>query len=170
LAPLERDLRGVFTFPVHIAVALGAMPEKGSRAKISATVKDWLITNEPAIRDGEAKENFHIPGVPFGIDVARLSDGPPELILGRLTSPDASLTDRVKVQLSDKADKLKKYKADGFHTILLVECPDLARMSDGMMARAVKEAFAPGRPSSVDRVWFARTAFPWTAFVDITPT
>jgi hypothetical protein len=158
IGKLEGELRGKINSRVHLITPFGSVPTGMSWQTIRATLKTWLIEIVPSLPEGRSRHN--IEGVPFSIDLMKDSTRPHGLYMARNAPDDSTFAVRLREQLEGKADKLKKYKAEGCLTVLLVESSDIALMSRGKMALAIEATYSSVPPAGSDKIWYADTSIP----------
>jgi hypothetical protein len=71
------------------------------------------------------------------------------------------LPKRVRQQVTRKMKKLRRYKADGYATVLILETVDQSLMNQHKMLEAVREGLGGSMPEGLDQLWFteARGAY-----------
>lgn len=145
---------------ISLTVNVGAVPSgRGiSWPAIHVQLKEWCLQKTPELPDGPSIHN--ISGVPFPVAIYKQSQRPPGLFPRRSVAKEANFHLRIKKQLDNKIEKLKKYQAERWETVLLVESADPALMSPGFFEGAVQKAYPLGIPSGANHIIFADTSIP----------
>jgi hypothetical protein len=103
----------------------------------------------------EASE--HIPG----LHRVKESDRPTRVVISRPIQDDETLPPRVAQQIPRKMLKLRRYKADGYATLLILETQDQSLMNQHKMLEAMREGLDGSMPEGLDQIRFteARGAY-----------
>jgi hypothetical protein len=121
-----------------------------------ALLANWIINISPALEDGTYE--IDMPRTGLKCAAAKESTRPPGVFLRRPVPEDESLTQRVGKQIGRKMKKLRRYKADGYTTVLILETQDNALMNQHKMLDAVREALGGTIPDGLDQLWFTEGA------------
>ncbi len=89
------------------------------------------------------------------------SDRPARVVMSRPIQNDETLPQRVGQQIMRKMKKLRRYKADGYATVLILETQDQSLMNQHKMLEAVRQGLGGSMPEGLDQLWFteARGAY-----------
>jgi hypothetical protein len=112
----------------------------------------WILNVSPTLQDG--RHDIALPNTSLTCLGLKESTRPPAVILSRPIQEDATLADRVRQQIARKMKKLRRYKADGYTTVLLLETQDQSLMNQHKMLEAVREAVGGAMPGGLDQLWF----------------
>jgi hypothetical protein len=111
----------------------------------------WIVNVSPTLQDG--RHDIGLPNTDLTCLAVRASTQPPAVILSRPSEDDRTLAHRVGQQITRKMKKLRRYKANGYTTVLLLETQDQSLMNQHKMLEAVREGVG-AIPAGLDQVWF----------------
>jgi hypothetical protein len=112
----------------------------------------WIINVSPGLQDG--RHGIDMPDTPLSCVGFKESTRPPAVILYRPVQEDSTLVQRVGQQIARKMKKLRRYKADGYTTVLILETQDQSLMNQFKMLEAVTEGVGGAMPEGLDQLWF----------------
>jgi hypothetical protein len=112
----------------------------------------WIIDVSPTLEDGE--HAVAMPNSDLQCEALKASDRPPGVFLRRFAPEDDTLVERVSKQIERKMKKLRRYKAEGHTTVLLLETQDIALRNQHKMLEAVREAVGGQMPEGLDQIWY----------------
>jgi hypothetical protein len=156
IGDLEEELKGKLGFPLAITWDWVAIQTGQPWSSVGEALRAWITKNAPALGNGHHRMT-NVIGVPFAFDA--IKGGPIKfdgVRLARYDPRDSTFPTRLSDQLAGrhkKVTKLRRHKADGKTTVLLLESGDVALMSVHKMVEALEAAF-PIRPEELDEVWF----------------
>ena len=157
--PLEKEFnKNHLPFRLHLIFPYEGIKAGQDWDAIRDSLRNWVTDTAPTLPDGP--DTIAILGIPFEVLIAKESDRPPGLFFVRFTPSDDDLSERIRILLARKSQKLKAYQEAGKTTILLVESSDIALMNVHKLAEAVQEAFPDALPDGVDELWHADTSVP----------
>jgi hypothetical protein len=99
-----------------------------------------------------------MPGTSLKCIGVKEASRPPAVILSRPIQEDTTLSHCVGQQITRKMKKLRRYKSDGFTTVLILETCDQSLMNQHKMLKAVREGPAGAMPEGLDQLWFTEAA------------
>jgi hypothetical protein len=122
-------------------------------------VAHWIINVAPTLPDG--RYDIKLPNTPLTCSAIKESDRAARVVLSRPIQDDQTLPQRVVQQITRKMKKLRRYKADGYTTVLILETRDQSLMNQHKMLEAVREGLGGSMPDGLDQLWFteARGAY-----------
>src|SRR5688572_5009191 len=94
------------------------------------------------------------PAPAFDAPRTRTATGQHRVVLSRPAPDDDTLPARVGEQIRRKAQKLARYKAKGYTTVLLLETKDSALMNQHKMLEAAREGMGGAMIAGVDEIWY----------------
>jgi hypothetical protein len=112
----------------------------------------WILNVAPTLSDGP--HDIALPNTSLTCIALKESTRPARVILSRPAQDDETLPQRVGLQITRKMKKLRRYKAEGFTTVLILETQDIALMNQHKMLEAVREGLAGAIPEGLDQLWF----------------
>jgi hypothetical protein len=118
-----------------------------------AAIEHWIVNVCPTLDDGE--HTVDMPNSDLECEARKESDRPHGVFLRRPAPDDDTLVQRVQKQVERKMKKLRRYKADGHTTVLILETRDIALMNQHKMLEAVREAVRGKMPAGLDQIWYA---------------
>jgi hypothetical protein len=120
---------------------------------------NWIINVAPTLPDG--RHDIGLPNTPLTCIGIKESDRPARVVISRPIQDDETLPQRVGQQITRKMKKLRRYKADGYTTVLILETQDQSLMNQHKMLEAVREGLGGSMPEGLDQLWFteARGAY-----------
>jgi hypothetical protein len=116
------------------------------------TLAQWAVHTAPALADGPYQ--IDIPGSGFSCSASKDSTGTPAVVLYRPAPDDGTLPARLGNQIARKMKKLRRYKDEGYTTVLVLETQDVALMNQHKMLEAVRTAVDGAMPEGLDQIWF----------------
>lgn len=126
---------------------------------IKNTIREWLLANALSLPEGPS--SHQVSGVPFCVGVDRDNKLPNSFFVARRAPSDGEIQIesmlRMTAALNDKNDQLKKYRAEGARTVLVLESSDIALMSPARLYKAFLEAQNHAATSNIDEFWLARS-------------
>jgi hypothetical protein len=119
----------------------------------------WILSVAPTLPDGGY--DIELPNTPLTCIGIKESDRPARVVISRPIQDDETLSQRVAQQITRKMKKLRRYKADGYTTVLILEAQDQSLMNQHKMLEAVREGLGGSMPEGLDQLWFteARGAY-----------
>jgi hypothetical protein len=119
----------------------------------------WIINVAPTLPDG--RYDIGLPNTPLTCIGIKESDRTARVVISRPIQDDETLPERVGRQITRKMKKLRRYKADGYATVLILETQDQSLMNQHKMLEAVREGLGGSMPEGLDQLWFteARGAY-----------
>ena len=142
--PLEEAVRSEFTDSwVEIIVPANALPTGTDWAVIQTALLHGCLTSIRGMPFSDDYLPFRFSGVPFCVRVMRSEDGssPGCAVLREApANVQIELTTDMQRALQDKSVQLGRYKAQGFPTILLLDCNDTALVNRYSVADAFSSA------------------------------
>lgn len=156
---LEAEVSPEVPYRLRITLPYEGVRRGQDWAEIRNAFKEWIANSSNVLADGQHSIR-EAPGIPFEFRVNKVTAARHGVIFSRLAPDNSDLPDRVRDQLSKKAEKLAPYKGDGYTTVLLVESEDIALMNESKMLEAIWTASSGSLPAGVDQVWFADTSIP----------
>jgi hypothetical protein len=166
---LKREIPDI-AFRLRVGFDFYAITKGQDWVAIRNAIKNWIIEDAPNLADGRHIVR-DIPGVPFLLNVEKKIGRRPGVYFSRLVKPDEQgLSERMRKLIKRKERKLRKYKDQGYTTILLIDGWDFVLMNHAIMLNAIEDAFPDGIPKKIDQIWFAYTDEPKKIyFIDLTP-
>jgi hypothetical protein len=79
----------------------------------------WILSVAPTLPDG--RYDIELPNTPLTCIGIKESDRPARVVISRPIQDDETLSQRVAQQITRKMKKLRRYKADGYATVLILE-------------------------------------------------
>jgi hypothetical protein len=116
-------------------------------------LEHWIVNVSPTLEDGEYA--VEMPNSDLKCEARKESDRPHGVFLRRLVPEDDTLVQRVRKQVERKMKKLRRYKAEGHTTVLILETQDIALMNQHKILEAVREAVVGKMPDGLDQIWYA---------------
>jgi hypothetical protein len=113
---------------------------------------DWIINVAPGLPDGV--HQIELPGTALRCAAMKASDRPPCVVLRRPAPDDDTLASRLGQQIRRKAQKLARYKDQGYTTVLVLETKDIALMNQHKMLEAAREGMGGAMFPGIDQVWY----------------
>ncbi|MEN6575563.1 MAG: hypothetical protein ABFD90_04410 [Phycisphaerales bacterium] len=156
---IEQDLPCRPAFRLTITIDWNAVCKGQDWPSIRQSLVDWIVSDAPRLDDGHYILDC-VRGIPFPLHVQKSTHGSPRVHCRRFAPDDDSLSNRLRVQLDGKANKLAKYHNAGKITVLLIDNDDIALMDRLMLRKAIRTAYPSGNPRGVDQLWFADTSLP----------
>lgn len=159
LRSLEDELQ--YRLPYRLEIRL---PVEGPQLTrdwwdIRESIRSWVVASSPDLPDGMHSVRG-APGIPFDFRAAKKSDSDePILYFRRASSRRDTFARRLFRHLQPRIDKLAPYKAQGYTTVLMVECCDPAMTRRKMMG-SLRCAYNCQLPSGVDLLWYVDTKDP----------
>jgi hypothetical protein len=119
----------------------------------------WIINVAPTLSDG--RYDIQLPNTPLTCTGTKESNRTARVVISRPIQNDETLPKRVGQQIARKMKKLRRYKADGYATVLILETQDQSLMNQHKMLEAVREGLGGAMPEGLDQLWFteARGAY-----------
>ena len=119
----------------------------------------WIINVAPTLPDG--RYDIGLPNTPLTCIGIKESDRPARVVISRPIQDDETLPQRVGQLITRKMKKLRRYKADGYATVLILETQDQSLMNQHKMLEAVRQGLGGSMPEGLDQLWFteARGAY-----------
>lgn len=119
----------------------------------------WILNVAPTLPDG--RHDIELPNTPLTCIGVKESDRPARVVISRPIQDGETLSQRVAQQITRKMKKLRRYKADGYATVLILETQDQSLMNQHKMLEAVREGLGGSMPQGLDQLWFteARGAY-----------
>jgi len=119
----------------------------------------WIINVAPTLPDG--RYDIELPHTALTCIAIKQSDRPARVVISRPIQDDETLSQRVGQQITRKMKKLRRYKADGYATVLILEAQDHSLMNQHKMLEAVRKGLGGSMPEGLDQLWFteARGAY-----------
>lgn len=154
---LEQELEAPLSFRLDITLGYNSVRSGQDWVGIRSALKVWLRKVADSLPEGRSVVE-DVPGIPFRLNVIKSAAGRPGVFFARFRPNDDTLPERIQSAFNRKAEKLGKYQARGFTTILLVENEDIALMYNWKMLEAIRAAFPNGNPPGVDQVWYVDTS------------
>jgi hypothetical protein len=156
---LEAELKHAFSYHLTLSLPLFAFQKGTKWAAIKNTIRGWLLANASAIPEGSSCPK--ISGVPFSVQIDRDNKLPNSFFVTRRGPSDEEIQIELMLKmaaaLNSKNDQLKKYRADGSRTVLVLESSDIALMSPARLYKAFLEAQNHAATSNIDEFWLARS-------------
>lgn len=126
--------------------------------EISQALEKWIANVAPSLPEG--RRTVGLPGVPFTFEAWKAVVGTPGVRFKRMSPPAGQLPAHLYEQVLRKTAKLKRYRAQGKRTILLLELYDIALMNVGRLVDQLRLAFPVGLPEDIEQLWYADTSVP----------
>jgi hypothetical protein len=168
IGDLESELTGSLDYRLRISVPYEAIEVRQDWNAIKMAFREWIVAKSAALDLGKHQLQ-DIEGIPFAFHVTKSVSGKPGALFFRYLPEDATLPERLKTQLSEKARKLTPYQDWHFSTILLLES-DCVLMDQDYMFDSIRSAFDGRMPNGVDHIWFVQSDLPDDLlFYDFTP-
>ena len=119
----------------------------------------WIINVAPALPDG--RYDIELPNTSLTCIALKESDRPARVVISRPIQDDETLPQRVGHQITRKMKKLRRYKDEGYSTVLIPETQDQSLMNQHKMLEAVRQGLGGLMPEGLDQLWFteARGAY-----------
>jgi hypothetical protein len=123
------------------------------------TLAHWILVTSTEVQDG--RHEIEMPGTSLKCFAFKESGRPAGVFLARPVQDDPTLPQRVGQQITRKMKKLRRYKSDGYTTVLILETQDNALMNQQKMLEAVRDGLGGAMPEGLDQLWFteARGAY-----------
>jgi len=112
----------------------------------------WIINVAPTLQDG--RYDIELPNTPLTCIGTKESNRPARVVISRPIQNDETLPQRVGQQITRKMKKLRRYKADRYATVLILETQDQSLMNQHKMLEAVREGLRGSMPEGLDQLWF----------------
>ena len=112
----------------------------------------WIINVAPTLPDG--RYDIELPNTALTCIAIKQSDRPARVVISRPIQDDETLSQRVGQQITRKMKKLRRYKADGYATVLILEAQDHSLMNQHKMLEAVRKGLGGSMPEGLDQLWF----------------
>lgn len=112
----------------------------------------WILNVAPTLSDG--RHDIALPNTSLTCIALKESTRPARVVLSRPAQDDETLPQRVGLQITRKMKKLRRYKVEGYTTVLILETQDIALMNQHKMLEAVREGLAGAIPEGLDQLWF----------------
>lgn len=177
LNPLEKVLIGKLPAGHFVlAVSSGAVAGATETDKIQSLLEKWVLEKAPSlVTEGSKKRNYvncyeRPPNVPFEVFLSydpRLEN---VFYIARIAPKDLEIErqKRIRTALNNKCPKLNAAKVDqDSHTVLILECNDIALANHFLIADAVVEEIKK-RPNDIpDEIYLVETCIPsqWTIWI-----
>jgi hypothetical protein len=116
----------------------------------------WIINVAPTLPDG--RYDIELPNTSLTCIGVKESDRPARVVISRHIQYDETLPQRVAQQITRKMKKLRRYKADGYATVLILETQDQSLMNQHKMLEAVREGLGGSMPNGLDQLWFTEAS------------
>ena len=113
---------------------------------------NWIINESPGLPDG--RYEIDMPDTTLRCTGIKEATRPPAVILYRPFQEDSTLAQRVGQQITRKMKKLRRYKGEGYSTVLILETQDQSLMDQHKMLEAVRDATGGAIPDGLDQLWF----------------
>ena len=119
----------------------------------------WILNVAPTLPDG--RYDIELPNTPLTCIGIKESDRAARVVISRPIQDDETLSQRVAQQITRKMKKLRRYKVDGYATVLILETHDQSLMNQHKMLEAVRKWLGGSMPEGLDQLWFteARGAY-----------
>jgi hypothetical protein len=169
IGDLEAQLKTFFPYNLSLDIHMSAIQKGQKWIEIRDAVGTWLKDNVAKIPPGKSK--VQIPNVPFEVILERDDNLPPSFTVSRTLDSTLDVAEEliksIAAALQDKNDQLKRYKAQGNRTILVVESQDIALVSSVSIYKAFLKAHAQVQPTNIDQIWLINTYEPEPEFTEI---
>ncbi len=111
--------------------------------------------------EAPGRYDIELPNTPLTCIGIKESDRPARVVISRPIQDDETLPQRVAQQITPKMKKLRRYSADGYATVLILETQDQSLMNQHTMLEAVRDGLGGSMPEGRDQLWFteARGAY-----------
>lgn len=126
--------------------------------RITTAIRNWVLYEAPKLSKG-FNVIKDVPEIPFEFSATKRSSSRTGLIFGRFAPNDQKLSDRLRLQLDRKIEKLSPY-AENKTTILLIESDDIALMNESIIWDGLRSAYPNGLPQEIEQIWFVDTSIP----------
>lgn len=156
---LEAELKHAFSYHLTLSLPLFAFQKGTKWSVIKNTIREWLLIKASSLPEGPS--SHQISGVPFSVRIERDSQLSDSFFVARRAPSDEDIQIELMLNMSralnNKNDQLKKYRADGARTVLVLESSDMALVSPGCLCKAFLEAQSRASTSNIDEFWLARS-------------
>ncbi|WP_413936908.1 hypothetical protein [Nitrospira sp. BLG_1] len=151
---LEDELTGMVDCRLRVIIPFGTVPTGISWEGVRDEFRMWILDEVPQL-PFDKWTIVSIDGIPFSLTVHKSISDLPGLFLIRSGVENEDFSERLKLQVDVKAQKLAKYRNSCNLLVVLIENDDLANMSRGKMIKAVEESYHQSLPHGIDRIWYA---------------